>query len=78
MEPYRPLVDWKIKSLTKDFDDYSLTPEMKREIVNISWLDTQNALGISPLIKAVEYYTHSVVESYRLRKNQLCIPKIEL
>lgn len=78
MEPYRPLVDWRIKSLTKQYNDLTLSPEIKKEIVQISWIDTQNALGLSPLIKAVEYYTNSIVESFRTRKNVLCIPKIEL
>ena len=78
MEPYRPLVDWKVKNLSKQFNELILTPKLKREIVQISWMDTQNALGLSPLVKAVEYYTNSIVESFRTKKSCVCIPRIEL
>lgn len=80
MEPFRPLVDFKVKSLVKKFGgelQLQVTSEIKKELVSISWIDVKTEKGISPLVKATEYYTNSLVESYKDRKNCLCVPEIE-
>ena len=70
MEPFRPVFDIAAFELTKK-DLLGLTPDTKRKIIQLTWLDLETDKGRTPLIKALEYMMQSLVESYNEKKNLL-------
>jgi len=75
MEPYRPIFDIAAAELTKK-QELSLIPEVKKKIIQLSWLDLETEKGRTPLIKALEYMMQSLVDSFQEKKNLLYIPSI--
>ena len=75
MEPFRPIFDIAASELTKR-EETELLPEIKRKIIQFTWLDLEMNKGRSPLIKALEYMLQSLVESFQEKKNLLYIPAI--
>lgn len=77
IEPYRPLVDMIVYGLI-DGEDIVLDSNLKKEIVRIAWMDLLVEGQRSPLVKAVEDYSFSLVRSYKSKMNLICIPKLIL
>ena len=79
MEPFRPVVDilvYEFLSLYPDVEDLKV---WKRFLLSkLPNMDVSTKKGTSPLIKALEYYSFSLYESFCKRENFLCIPKMLL
>jgi CRISP-associated protein Cas1 len=76
LEPFRPLFDLASASIYNS-NNSVLTPDLKRKIIQYSWMDLETDHGKTPLIKAIEYYCYSLAESYNNKTNQLCFPKLQ-
>lgn len=78
IEPFRPVVDLLVFKIIEGIQDkdIELTPTLKKQIYQLAWTDVEVERGISPLIKAVEYYAYSLAQSFSNKQNQLCIPKL--
>ena len=75
MEPFRPIFDIAAVELTKK-QELELTPEVKRKIIQLSWLDLESKKGNAPLVRAADYMMQSLILSFKEKKNLLEIPKI--
>jgi CRISP-associated protein Cas1 len=73
MEIYRPLFDIAAVEISK-YDEISLIPENKKKIIQLCWLDLESDKGRTPLIKALEDLSLSVVRSFKEKINQIIIP----
>ena len=77
MEPFRPLVDYMVKGFLEDHPDGSELTEWKKCVIsNLPNTDVETTRGLSPLIKALEYYVFSLYESFYEKENRLCIPAL--
>lgn len=76
MEPFRPLVDFTVKQLVEKGGSLDLTPACKSQLSKIAWVGVWVDKGKSPLITACEYYCTSLVQSYQMKKNLLCVPQL--
>ena len=75
MEPFRPLIDIAAFELTQK-EETELTSEVKKKIIQLTWLDLDIDKGKSPLIKSLEYMMQSLVDSFHEKKNVLYIPSL--
>ena len=75
MEPFRPVFDIAAVELTNR-EEIELTPEVKKKIIQLTWLDLKTDKGNSPLIKSLEYMMQSLVDSFHQKKNVLYVPSI--
>ena len=75
MEPYRPIFDIAAAELTNK-KELKLTPEVKRKIIQLTWIDLETDKGRTPLIKAIEYMMQSMVDSFQEKKNLIYVPSI--
>ncbi len=77
MEPYRPIVDIRIKEIVKTYKkSLALTPELKREISSLIWLDVKGKKGITSLINAIQDTALSLVESFSSKRIALFYPDV--
>lgn len=78
MEPFRPVVDLLVKDFLSKYPNADDLKEWKRYVIgNLPEVDVITPKGKSPLIKALEYYSFSLYESFCSKENNLCIPKLE-
>lgn len=79
IEPFRPIIDLLVYRMVHEAkeDPSVLTPILKKKIYQIAWTNVVVTKGGSPLIKAVEYYSYSLAQSFSTKQNLLCIPQIE-
>lgn len=79
MEPFRPIVDIFVYEFLSLYPDVENLKEWKRFLLSkLPNMDVSTKKGISPLIKALEYYTFSLYESFYAKENLLCVPKVLL
>ncbi len=77
MEPFRPLVDLRIKELMSSPNNHTeLTPEVKRTISSLIWLDVKSQKGITPLINAIQDSALSLVEAFTTKTVALFFPDL--
>lgn len=77
MEPYRPIVDIRIKEIVDSLrENIQLTPEIKHKISSLIWLDVKGFKGVTPLINAIQDSALSLVDSFVSRKDQLFFPDL--
>ncbi|MEW6566319.1 MAG: type II CRISPR-associated endonuclease Cas1 [Spirochaetota bacterium] len=74
MEPYRPIVDYLVfKEIAQNTQ--VVTPEIKRAISKVLWLDLSYNGQTTPLYNAIEQICYSLVKSYKAKKCILEIPE---
>lgn len=79
MEPYRPYVDEVVLRIIKERDSYEeLTPELKRELLQIPTLDVMINNQRSPLMIAVTTTTASLAKCYTGELRKIIYPEILL
>lgn len=77
MEPFRPLVDVFVKEFLEEHPNVTELSEWKRYVISkLPSVDVETDRGLSPLIKALEYYAFSLYESFLEKENRLCIPTL--
>lgn len=75
MEPFRPLVDISVYRLIQDKPDVEeLSPEMKRSLVKILYLDQGTKKGQAPIFQCLRNLAYSVCESYSQKDERLDFP----
>ena len=73
MEPFRPAVDYKVHALVQR-GDTALTPESKRELVDVFYSDLKTADGASPLTTCMQKLAQSYMASLEAGKPSLVFP----
>ena len=78
MEPFRPLVDWQVWHLSEDEEETDwggISPEIKRTLAKVLYLDLMLEGKVSPAKTAIESLIQSFVRSLREGKVELTFPK---
>ena len=79
MEPFRPLVDYKVWQLSKTQPDITeLTPENKRTLANILYADMPTRIGATPVSVCMQKLAVSLAQVYMEKCEQLELPFAEL
>ncbi len=77
MEPYRPIVDWLVVEILKDFDDVSeLTTELKTRLLVIPALDVCIDGKVSPLMIATQRTTASLNDCFEGLSRKILYPTL--
>lgn len=64
MEPFRPWVDYKVKSRGESGEDFELSGEFKAELVSVLQMDFAGPLGASPMQTCLDRMTQSLARVY--------------
>ena len=72
-EPFRPLVDFQVHSLSED-GIQDVTIEAKKKLARILWIKVRTNEVFSPLYQSFNYYADSFVASLRSKKPVIQIP----
>jgi len=76
MEPYRPFVDKTVWTIVRQNGRYlELTPNMKKELLNIPAQDVLINGEKSPLMIAVQKTTSSVVKCFEGKQRKILYPE---
>jgi CRISP-associated protein Cas1 len=75
MEPFRPLVDLRVHALYLD-GQLEVTPDTKRELVDVLSTDVPSARGITPVANATQYAATSLVKVLRRETKGIEFPDI--
>lgn len=75
MEPFRPLVDALARHL-EDTGIREVSTPAKRVLSGVLGLDAKTRRGTSPISDALLDMTQSLLDSYRKKKNLLCVPNM--
>ncbi|MGH8540385.1 MAG: type II CRISPR-associated endonuclease Cas1 [Stenotrophobium sp.] len=70
MEPYRPVMDWRVRQLHQDGTN-SVTPEAKRNLVHTLYFDMDTESGRTPLMVCVQKLAVSLAQIFIGGQNQL-------
>jgi CRISPR-associated protein Cas1 len=73
-EPFRPLVDCVVYSVTQGNTHPELSPEMKKLLIRVLWIKLQTTEGNSPLFQSLHYFAASYVKALTSKKLVLKIP----
>ena len=77
MEPFRAVVDTMVFEFLAEYPEVADLKEWKRYVISkLPDIDVLTTKGKTPLIKALEYYSFSLYESFLAKENLLCIPKL--
>lgn len=74
MEPFRPLVDWKVKLLVER-GEQTVTPDVKKHLAGILNIDLSTSAGISPLTNTLIRLAQSLVKTFENGKDRLELPR---
>ena len=74
MEPFRPAVDFTVYNLAQN-DQTDLTPDTKKQLVDVLYQDLQTAEGNSPLLLCQQKLAQSYAASLEAGKPELMFPK---
>ena len=75
MEPFRPVIDFKVWSLSKK-GELVINAGIKREMVLTMFVDTQTKEGISPLSVCIQNTATSLAQIYLGESKKLNLPTI--
>lgn len=75
MEPYRPFVDYCVKSLSKTTIQ-TLTPELKKQLVALFYKDYIFKQKKRPLFQCIQQTVYSFIDSIESSSNSLFYPSI--
>ena len=73
MEPYRPFVDRMVFHLLTQ-GKTKVDAEVRTYLASLSTLDLKSHVGTSPVSQQVQYFVHSVAESFETGKVKLALP----
>lgn len=73
MEPFRPLVDWRVREQHQAGRD-SVTPESKRALAHGLYFDLDTAAGRTPVMVCVQKLAKSVAQAFAGEIEQLDLP----
>jgi len=73
MEPFRPLVDCAVRSLTAS-GETAVTPDTKRQLVLLLYKDMPSTMGQSPLAQCVERLCISLAQVFEGEREELEFP----
>ena len=76
LEPWRPVVDFRVLQLSKHEDLSTLTPAIKRVLVGVLLQDMATSNGISPLYQAVRSQAVSLAQSFMDKRDVLDLAEI--
>lgn len=77
MEPFRPIVDYFAYKESMD-GITELTPEVKKQLVNILYLDMDSPRGRSPVINRMQSLAYTYAYSLETLKKNLDLPILKL
>ena len=78
MEPFRPLVDFKVWQLWQNNPEPELTPEIKRTLVRVLYHDMGSGFGATPVYIAMQRLATSLAQVYLKERDQLELPYPQL
>lgn len=70
MEPYRPVIDWRIRELHREGAS-TLTPETKRNLVHTLYFDLDTNSGRTPLMVCVQKLAVSLAQVFAGEREKL-------
>jgi CRISPR-associated protein Cas1 len=73
LEPFRPMVDIVVYQLVQN-NEIVLTPEIKRRLTSILWMQVETTEGKSPLSQGMRYMCSSYVKALKEKKPEFDIP----
>ena len=77
MEPYRPYVDLAVLNIKIQFDDTTeLSPELKRELLQIPAMTVYINQNMSPLMVAMQQTTASLAECFEGKAKKIKYPEM--
>ncbi|MEQ8629609.1 type II CRISPR-associated endonuclease Cas1 [Ekhidna sp.] len=77
MEPYRPFVDQLVVEMVRTEEDYgSLTPDLKKKLLQVPVLDVHIRNQTSPLMLAAQQTTKSVYQYYEKTGKTIQFPRL--
>lgn len=77
MEPFRPLVDWRVWQLQK-LGETEVTPQTKRTLVHTLYLDLQGRSGTSPVLVCMQKLATSLAQIYLGECSRLDLPHAQI
>lgn len=73
MEPFRPLVDWRVRELRRSGTE-TVTPEAKRQLAHGLYFDLDTAAGRTPVMVCVQKLATSLAQAYAGEIDRLDLP----
>ena len=73
MEPFRPVVDFKVWQLNKA-GEVHVTPDTKRALVRVLYDDMQTAVGVTPVMVCMQRLATSLAQVYLEERAKLDLP----
>lgn len=73
MEPFRPVVDWRIWQLQNQ-GKAELTSETKRELVNVLYADMRTVAGVTPVFACIQRLVTSLAQVFLKERDSLEFP----
>ncbi len=74
VEPFRPIVDYVVKTIANDLSDVTLTPEIKAKLVHCLYTDMQTVDGKSPASVCMQRLATSLAQVYSGDRRLLDLP----
>lgn len=74
MEPFRPLIDLKVKVICLGTEQPEVNKDTKRQLVMTLYDDLEMARGMSPLMECTQTLTKSLAQVYLGERNNLELP----
>jgi CRISPR-associated protein Cas1 len=73
LEPFRPLVDIVVYQLAGQ-KKTELTPDVKKALAAVLWIQMKTSEGNSPLFQAIHYMCSSYTKALKAKKAELAMP----
>ncbi|WP_062326651.1 type II CRISPR-associated endonuclease Cas1 [Treponema endosymbiont of Eucomonympha sp.] len=73
LEPFRPLIDISVYQLAQQ-KQAELTPEIKRRLTDILWVQVKTTEGKSPLFQGMHYMCSAYTKALKEKKSDFDIP----
>lgn len=73
MEPFRPLIDWRVRELRRKGTE-TITPEAKRQLAHGLYFDLDTMAGRTPIMVCVQKLATSLAQIYSGELDRLDLP----
>ena len=77
MEPFRPLIDARVRAIAESDEDLDVVPRTKKMLVSVLSTDAPTAAGTSPVSVAMQRTARSLAEYFLNERKRLELPSIE-
>lgn len=77
MEPFRPIVDYIVYKISEENID-EITPEIKKKLANILYIDMDGPRGRSPVINRMQSMAQSYASSLQILKKNIDMPILKV